>query len=162
MSLIEQSLEANRAFGEQYGVKFVLKDRLPDVLVRIDGDRVMQVMTNLLSNAAKFSPPHSEALVAVTHMGDAVRVSVIDRGKGIPKEFESRIFEKFAQADSSTTREKGGTGLGLSICKAIIEKHGGKIGFTSHIGLGSTFFFDLPIYHSKESPITISGIPGHD
>ena len=73
-----------------------------------------------------------------------VRVAVTDHGRGVPPEFRQRIFEKFAQADSSSTREKGGTGLGLSISRAIVERHQGRIGFTSEPGVATTFFFDLP------------------
>jgi signal transduction histidine kinase len=70
---------------------------------------------------------------------------VRDRGAGVPEDFRSRVFEKFAQADSSSTRKNGGTGLGLAISKAIIEQMGGSIGFDSVAGQGATFYFDLPV-----------------
>ena len=73
-------------------------------------------------------------------------MAVTDHGPGMPPEFRQRIFEKFAQADSSSTREKGGTGLGLSISRAIVERHQGRIGFTSEPGVATTFFFDLPLF----------------
>jgi light-regulated signal transduction histidine kinase (bacteriophytochrome) len=75
--------------------------------------------------------------------GDRVSVSVKDRGRGISPEFQSRVFEKFAQADASSTRDKEGTGLGLSISKAIVESHGGRLGFETGAG-GTTFRFELP------------------
>ena len=75
----------------------------------------------------------------------AVRVSVLDTGVGIAASFRDRIFERFAQADSSDRRQKGGTGLGLNICKSIVEAHHGQIGFTSEPGAGSEFYFDLPL-----------------
>ena len=75
---------------------------------------------------------------------DAFRVSVIDPGPGIPEEFKPRVFDRFAQADSSTSRLRGGTGLGLAICKMIIGKLGGTIDFVSTAGMGTTFYFDLP------------------
>ncbi|MBC6473302.1 MAG: hypothetical protein GDA48_11225 [Hormoscilla sp. GM102CHS1] len=84
----------------------------------------MQFLTNLLSNAAKFSPQGETVAISVTRDGQNICVEVRDRGLGIPEEFRPKIFHKFAQADSSNTRQKGGTGLGLSISKAIIEKFG--------------------------------------
>ena len=76
---------------------------------------------------------------------EMVRVSVVDRGAGIPPEFHPRVFERFAQADGSDRRQKGGTGLGLNICRSIVESHGGKIGFSSDPGVRTEFFFELPL-----------------
>jgi PAS domain S-box-containing protein len=149
MPLIEQSVEANKGYGERYKVRFVLKDALPGVKVAADSDRLIQVVTNLLSNAAKFSPPGGTVDVSVSQHKGSIRVSVTDHGPGIPEEFRSRIFQKFAQADSSDSRQKGGTGLGLSICKAIVEKLGGKIGFETEMGVGTTFYFDLSGWHEE-------------
>jgi DNA-binding response OmpR family regulator len=82
--------------------------------------------------------------VAVTRAAGEARVAVTDHGRGVSPEFRQRIFQKFAQADSSSTREKGGTGLGLSISRAIVERHQGRIDFTSEPGVATVFFFDLP------------------
>ena len=142
--VVEQALESTRAYGERLGVTFSLDVRSGDVRVRGDVDRLTQVMANLLSNAAKFSPPKSDVAVTVSRINGKVRVAVRDRGPGIPDEFQGRIFQKFSQADTSDTRQKGGTGLGLSISKAIVEKHGGTIYFETEKGAGTTFFFDLP------------------
>lgn len=147
-TVLEQAIEANRGYAEQYGVSYELVETLSDVVVNVDNDRLNQVITNLLSNAAKFSPPGGKIILNLTEQANGVRVSVSDSGPGIPEEFRQRIFQKFAQADSSDTRQKGGTGLGLSISKAIIEKLGGSIGFETHNGTGTTFYFDLPIWHS--------------
>lgn len=144
MPLIEQALEANRAYGEQYRVNYCLTETLPGVKVNVDGDRLLQVLANLLSNAAKFSPAGEVVDVSVTCQGKAIRIAVSDRGPGIPEEFRSRMFQKFAQADSSNTRQKGGTGLGLSISKAIVEKLGGELAFESGPAGGTIFYFDLP------------------
>lgn len=149
MPLIEHALEANRGYGEQYKVRFALAGGMVDALVDVDVDRLSQVLANLLSNAAKFSPPDDEVTVAVNTIGSMLRVGVSDHGPGIPEEFRGRIFQKFSQADSSDTKLKGGTGLGLSISKAIIEKMGGTVGFNSEAGHGTTFFFELP-YSARE------------
>lgn len=155
MPLVEQVVEANRAYAEQFGVQFVVEQGSPDIKVNTDSDRLMQVMTNLLSNAAKFSPANSVVSIAVTRHNSMVRVSVIDRGFGIPEGFRNQIFQKFAQADASNTRQKGGTGLGLSISRAIIEKLDGQIGFTTETNVGTTFYFDLPEWQDELAPITV-------
>ena len=115
-----------------------------------DADRLMQVVTNLLSNAAKFSPTGSTVVVEVGQYDARVRVSVCDEGPGIPEEYQALIFEKFAQVDASSSRQKEGTGLGLSISKAIIEMHGGHIGFETQVGRGTTFYFDLPRWEAEK------------
>ncbi len=153
LPIVEQSLEVNRSYGEQLGVRFQLAEPVCGITVSADSDRLTQVLTNLLSNAAKFSPPHGTVVVSVRRLGASVRVAVADQGPGIPKVFRSRIFQKFAQADSSDTRQKGGTGLGLSISKAIVERHGGTIGFEAAPGGGTIFFFELPLHeHVEDSP----------
>ncbi len=142
--LIDQAIEANAGFGEQFGVRFVVPTAVPNVAVRVDGDAFAQVMANLLSNAAKFSPPGAAVQIVVSARASRARIDVIDRGPGIPAEFESRIFQKFSQADGSDTKQKGGTGLGLSICKALVERMGGTIGFDTQVGVGTTFRVELP------------------
>ncbi len=103
----------------------------------------MQVMANLLSNAAKYSPRGACVEVRMERRRNTVRVSVFNPGPGIPEEFKPRVFDRFAQADSSNSRQRGGTGLGLAICKMIIDRLGGQIGFVSTPGAGATFYFDL-------------------
>ncbi len=144
MQLMDEALEANQAYAEQFRVRYTFDGDLSGVKTLADKDRLMQVMANLLSNAAKFSPANDVVVVSVARHGREIRVSVTDHGTGIPEEFHHRIFQKFAQADASDTRQKGGTGLGLNISKAIIEKHGGEIGFKTQSGIGTTFYFDLP------------------
>ncbi len=143
-AFLERVVEDNRSYGEQFGVCFVLKSLVDDACVFADRDRLMQVMANLLSNAAKFSPRNDTVEINVAMHGERVRISVTDNGPGIPTDFHDKIFEKFTQSDSSDTRQKGGTGLGLSISKIIVEKHGGQIDFVSREGIGTTFFIELP------------------
>jgi signal transduction histidine kinase len=133
-----------------------LQEPAPGLQVAADSDRVIQVLTNLLSNAAKFSPPRGTVLVAAQSRPPYVRVTVTDRGPGVPAEFRGRLFQRFAQADSSTARPRGGTGLGLSISKALLERMKGRIGFDAESGDGTTFYFDLPTpqEESEASPWT--------
>lgn len=142
--MVEHALQATGDFARQYGVRFTLVEAPAAVSVMADSDRLTQVLTNLLSNAAKFSPKDASVDVSVRDLGGRIRVSVRDRGPGMPEEFQRKIFQRFAQADTSDTRQKGGTGLGLSISKAIVERLGGRIGFDTKLGEGTTFYFDLP------------------
>ncbi len=144
MPLIEQTLQANEGFATQHGVRLQIVAAQPGAKVHADSDRVAQVLTNLISNACKFSPAQSSVDVAVGRQGERIRVDVIDHGPGISEMFRKRIFQKFSQEDSTDMRQKGGTGLGLSISRAIIEGLGGEIGFDTEPGKGSRFYFYLP------------------
>jgi PAS domain S-box-containing protein len=146
MPLVEAAVDGNRAYAQAYEVELRIVRAVDGVRVWADPDRLLQVMANLLSNGAKFSPRGGvvEVAVAVTAPRGEVRVAVTDHGRGIPADFQARIFEKFAQADASSTRQKGGTGLGLSISRAIVERHRGRISFTSEPRGKTCFFFDLP------------------
>ena len=110
----------------------------------VDRDRITQVLANLLSNAVKFSEAGTTVVTRIDDEGGRVRIAVADQGTGIPEDFRSRVFQRFAQADGTNSRRSGGTGLGLSICKAIVEEHGGTIGFDSVAGQGTTFTVVLP------------------
>jgi signal transduction histidine kinase len=101
------------------------------------------VLTNLLSNAAKFSPPGEPVRVSATVRGRRARVEIADRGPGVPPEFKSQIFTKFAQAQSGSS--KGGTGLGLAISKALIEAMHGRIGYEDAAEVGATFYIEIPL-----------------
>ncbi|MDH4284657.1 MAG: PAS domain S-box protein, partial [Gallionellaceae bacterium] len=144
MPLIEQALESNRAYAEQYKVAYELVNDVPDAVIQVDANRMLQVLANLLSNAAKFSYPDGKVKVVAERHNERIRISITDNGSGIPEEFRSRIFQKFTQADSSDTRKKGGTGLGLTITKAIVEQMGGSIGFESQPDVQTTFFVEFP------------------
>jgi signal transduction histidine kinase len=144
-TLIFSALSNNQMVGEQHGVHISCDQIIPGIKVNADNDRLMQVLTNLISNAVKFSPDGETVKISMSQKGHRVIVAITDKGAGIPIEFQSKVFEKFSQADSTTTRQKGGTGLGLAISKALIHKLGGTLNFISKIGDGTTFFFDLPI-----------------
>ena len=140
---LAEAVQMNQAYAATHHVFFYLEP-VPDLRVAVDRGRLMQVMANLLSNAAKFSPEHEEVRVRAADEGNAVRIEVADRGPGIPPEFRDRIFTRFAQADASDSRGKGGTGLGLAIAKGWVERMGGTIGFDTAVGRGTTFWFELP------------------
>ena len=142
--LLPTAIEAIRPFAATHEVALQLGEVPEGAAVMADEDRLMQVVTNLLSNAAKWSPQGGTGLVSAAPNGRFVRISVGDKGPGIAEEFRTRIFGKFAQADSSDTRQKGGTGLGLSIVREIVERLGGVVGFDTVIGDGTTFHVDLP------------------
>jgi signal transduction histidine kinase len=112
------------------------------------------VLTNLVSNAVKFSPPQSEINIsAETVDAHHIKFSVADHGPGIPEGSRGNLFTAFHQVDSSDTRAKGGTGLGLAICKGIVERHGGSIGFDSVESGGSVFWFELPLNRARRESI---------
>ena len=140
----------------------------PRLMGKVYGDsgRLRQVLLNLASNAVKFTNEGGVTLTAeVTAETDetlSVRMEVRDTGIGLSAEAQSRLFEKFVQADASTTRRFGGTGLGLAICKQIAELMGGTIGVESEEGVGSTFRVDLDFRRGKEPDITVDAGPSPD
>jgi len=142
--LVRESLVLNKAFGERFKVSFQSHGDIPERRVHADRKRLLQVMTNLLSNAAKFSPEGGIVEISTEDAGANVRIAVHDRGSGIPEAFRARIFGRFTQADSTATRQKGGSGLGLAICKRLVELMRGRIGFEDRPGGGTTFWFELP------------------
>jgi PAS domain S-box-containing protein len=116
---------------------------LPPVMA--DDRRVGQVLSNLITNAVKYSPGCCAISVSARVSGEFVRCEVCDRGAGISEEDRARLFLPFSQLDMSTTRSTGGVGLGLSIVKALVEAQGGEVGIESEVGQGSTFWFTLPL-----------------
>jgi len=144
MPLLRQAVEANRGYGLPRGVSLRLIEIEPDLEIEVDADRFIQVVNNLVSNAIKYSPEGGQVEIGAALRPDGVRIFISDHGDGIPETFRERLFARFTQADSSDKRAKGGTGLGLSIAKAIIERFGGRIGFETATGQGTTFHFDLP------------------
>ena len=143
--LVGEASILNQGFAERYKVRIETSGLEQPVRVMADRKRLLQVLTNLVSNAAKFSPEGGRVELSMQQNGGSVRVAIDDRGAGIPPEFRSRIFGRFAQADSVYTRKKGGTGLGLAISKRLTELMGGGIGFEDRDGGGTRFYIDLPV-----------------
>ena len=142
-SFIKESLELHQGYAESFNVTFQLSELQPNIIANIDRDRINQVMSNLLSNAAKYGAERDTIEVSVTKHNEHARISVTDHGPGIPEMFHKRLFKKFTQ--SSIKHHKGGTGLGLNIAKMIIEAHHGKISFITGTNIGTTFHVDLPL-----------------
>ena len=142
--LIEQSIESNKTYSADRRVTLKLNNNGINPEVVVDHHRLLQVLSNLISNAVKYSPLDDSVEIDISTHDQFVRVTVRDQGPGISEQFRNRIFGKFAQADSSDTRQKGGTGLGLAISRELIERMGGTIGFDSVEHQGASFYFDLP------------------
>lgn len=144
-NVILESIKSSEVIAHKFNVKILLEGALPVAEVSGDYFRLLQLMTNLISNAIKFSPIEGIVRVSMIVEGDKARVSVSDSGPGIPKDFQPKLFQSFSQADSSSHRKAEGTGLGLYISKAIADAHGGQLLFKTKIGEGTTFFFDIPL-----------------
>ncbi|WP_407293741.1 CHASE3 domain-containing protein [Stutzerimonas zhaodongensis] len=153
-ALIEQALADLKPYGNDYGVSLVLV--IPDGPIQseanLDPDRFAQVMANLLSNAIKHSPAGGVVSVDLRRHGASLEIGVQDTGQGIPESFRSRIFERFAQADSSDARKRGGTGLGLAITRSLVQQMHGRIGFDSKEGQGTRFWLRLPVAPAPSQP----------
>ncbi|WP_066965496.1 sensor histidine kinase [Rhizorhabdus dicambivorans] len=146
--LLTAAVEQNRPYADGLGIALALE--LPDrpVTAEVDRDRLLQVMSNLLSNAAKFSVVGSRVRVRLTPGTADLRISVIDKGRGMSEEFRRRLFTRFAQENRSSEHGQIGTGLGLAICKSIVEGHGGQIHVDTQEGVGTIFHVDLPFRQS--------------
>ncbi|MFC2968325.1 ATP-binding protein [Acidimangrovimonas pyrenivorans] len=148
-TVMKEAVSETDAYAKRFGVRFELSLPEAPLAAEIDPNRFKQVMANLMSNAAKFSPEGGQIEITLEREAEGkrryARVSVTDHGRGIPSEFRSRIFRPFSQAASSSTRDREGTGLGLVISKEIVEKMGGTIGFDSEPNVQTTFWFRFPI-----------------
>lgn len=133
-----------QGYAKTQAVEFVFTPAQGPLHAKVEGHRFQQVLSNLLSNAAKFSDANSAVEISVESKDSHIVVKVKDFGPGIPESFRARLFEQFAQADSSSTRKHGGTGLGLAISKALTEGMGGTLNFKSDVGVGTTFIARFP------------------
>lgn len=149
-TLAERAVESSHAYAAGLGVRLRIERRHPNLYVYADEQRMLQVLHHLLSNAVKFSPPLGLVQVTVERVRGGVHVSVVDQGPGIPVEVRPRLFQAFAPTDSRRPHPRSGVGLGLSIAKAIIDKHGGRIGFEPGEA-GARFYFELPEWQDEQS-----------
>lgn len=160
--LIRQSIDV--VGGPARTARVAIDVKLPATLrpVMVDPDRIVQALVNLLSNAVKFAPPNSTITVLATGTDNLVTIAVSDEGEGIAPENLNRLFQKFQQVDSSSSRRKGGTGLGLAITKALVEQHGGRIFVDSELNKGTRFSFTLPTASEQEAASVAPVVVSHD
>lgn len=142
--LLHQIVDRFEMLSKDKQVEFVRKIPEYPTLVDIDRDRMIQVVDNIMSNALKYSPSNGKITVTLLHQGHNIRVSISDEGVGIPRQNQSKIFERFYRVDKARTRAVGGTGLGLAISKELVHAHGGEIWVQSEEGEGTTILFTLP------------------
>jgi signal transduction histidine kinase len=140
--LIDQSIHTVSGVAASFEV--TVNSDAEDLEIYADGDRIVQVLVNLLTNAIKFSPRGGEVQIAASQTHDWTEIKVIDRGRGIPENLLSAVFDRFRQTQVSDAKQKGGSGLGLAICKALVELHGGQIRVESIVDRGSTFTVTIP------------------
>jgi PAS domain S-box-containing protein len=155
-ALLQEAIEAHRGYSEKLGVSVVMEPVPTSLMVHVDAARLIQVMFNLLSNAAKHSPENGQIRVGANRVGGKIRVWVKDQGTGIAPEFAKSVFDRFTQG---AQQAKGiqGSGLGLHISRQIVEKMDGRIGLDSMPGVGSTFWIELP---ERESRPVVAATPG--
>jgi signal transduction histidine kinase len=146
MPIVEDALGAMRvqAHDAQVELRSACEAGLERLPAEVDRDRITQVLMNLLSNALKYSPPQGAVEVMLARSSRSLRITVADRGPGIPPAFRARIFQRFAQADADTDR-KASSGLGLAISRQIMVEHGGDLSFEDREGGGTCFHVDLPL-----------------
>jgi hypothetical protein len=143
-TLLERAVESSRVTAQSYGVRVRLDNAAAEIVITTDPYRLGQIVSNLLSNAVRFSPAGSEVVAKLEETLQMVRISVRDQGPGIPPEYRERIFEKFVQVDATDARKTGGTGLGLAIAKQIALQLGGDIHLETALNEGSTFYVEIP------------------
>jgi PAS domain S-box-containing protein len=142
-SIIEKAIESVRNVADKH--KISIEFSSDKINLFADGDRLVQVLINFLSNAIKFSPEERKITINTCKIENKLEVRVTDQGRGIPNKYHDSIFERFQQVDFNDSKQKGGTGLGLAICKAIITQHNGIIGVDSTEGKGASFWFQIPL-----------------
>lgn len=154
LRLVEAAMAQTQPFADQYAVSFLLNPSDEQLRVSVDADRFIQVMVNLLSNAAKFSLPRGEVMVSIRAEFGRAMIRVVDYGVGIPESFRPFVFDRFSQSSSGNARKVGGTGLGLAITKMLVEAHNGTIDFQSEEGFGTTFTISLPVVTGSAASAT--------
>lgn len=148
--LTTTALHAVTGLAEQAGVH--VRIDAEDAVAWLDADRVVQALVNLLGNAVKFSAAGSTVTCSAALEPGRLVLTVADRGRGIPADQLERVFDRFAQVDSSDSRTHAGTGLGLAIARSVVEAHGGQITVTSTVGVGTTFTISVPQRATSAAP----------
>jgi PAS domain S-box-containing protein len=151
VQLVEETVALFRGGNLTHQLDIQRPGQLPEVLA--DADRIRQVLSNLVSNAVKFSPAGGLVRITMRQGDGVVEASISDQGIGIPAAAQEKLFQKFFRADNTETRKIGGTGLGLALVKQIIEAHSGRVWVQSVYGEGSTFSFTLPVAGSPTLPL---------
>jgi PAS domain S-box-containing protein len=144
MQIVKAAIISRQVYAQKNGVHLRLTQAADNVKVNVDSELLLQVLTNLISNAVKFSPEGGEVTIAVARRENFVRVAVTDQGPGIPEKFQTQIFQEYVHVESAPAREGEGVLLGLKLSKAIIEEFGGAMSFLTTPKHGTTFYFDLP------------------
>jgi PAS domain S-box-containing protein len=144
-TLLEHAIEANDAYAGRSDISLELQVPVPEVSIRVDDGRFVQILSNFLSNAVKFSPQGSSVIVEATLEDDDVLCTVTDFGSGVPDTFQERLFQKFSQIDGSDTRNLSGTGLGLAISKQLAINMNGSVGYAPAKSGGAQFWVRFPI-----------------
>jgi PAS domain S-box-containing protein len=148
--LIERRVSSQRSYAANHEITISCDPNLPEITA--DEDKVDQILTNLISNAVKYSPEGGEIKIEVSDLGAEVQIDITDQGIGIPSDHLEKIFTRFHRVDNRDTRQAGGTGIGLYLVKHLVEAHLGRIWVKSEYGKGSTFSFTLPKNHAEEEP----------
>jgi len=159
-ALISEALSQMRPQAERHHVALRVGGAAP-VTALADRDRILQVLTNLVDNAIKFTPEGGVVEISLAASAAEAVVAVSDTGRGIPADDLPRVFDRFYRVERSRSREAGGTGLGLAIARHIVEAHGGRISAASQVNAGSTFTFTLPLVRpvavARRSPASAPG-----
>ena len=155
-AFLQDAVSINQGFGDELGVRFVMDDVPGQPIISGNSDRLMQVMTNLMSNAAKYSPKGADVRVGIEDKDDNWRVYVTDFGPGVPESARATIFDSFTQFAAADGTTRSGTGLGLQICRKIVDLHDGRISFRSEPGKQTTFYFDLPKLSTPPDLVVVS------
>jgi PAS domain S-box-containing protein len=145
--IIHAAIDAVQPAAEAKEIQIAMHITAPDAIVRADSERLQQVFWNLLANAVKFTPAGGTVDVYLERHGSLAEIRIEDTGPGVPPDFLPRIFERFSQADGSSTRKHGGLGLGLAIVRHLVELHGGTVSAANREGGGAVLTVRLPVMH---------------
>lgn len=156
--IIGEAVDATKIAAEQKGIEVAVSDDVNVGKIFGDEDQLNVALSNLISNAIKYSPNNTRVGVGARRNDDVIEISVTDQGPGIPEEAQSRIFERFYRVDPARSRDTGGTGLGLAIVKHVCANHGGDCLVWSQVGQGSTFTLRFPAYQNGAgTPTEVTG-----